>query len=97
MVGTLVILAPGLIIPVVLIWAWVLILSGYVGLATMLAAVSAPTYLAMTRLPADQPLFIYCAALALYMIFTHRSNIRRMKDGAEPRNAQLMLFRRRSQ
>jgi acyl phosphate:glycerol-3-phosphate acyltransferase len=97
MMGTLIILAPGLIIPVVLIWAWVLILSGYVGLSTMVAGVSAPIYLAATQLPSDQPLFIYCAGLALYMIFTHRSNIRRMMEGTESRNTQLMLFRRRSE
>jgi acyl phosphate:glycerol-3-phosphate acyltransferase len=97
MMGTLIILAPGLIIPVVLIWAWVLILSGYVGLSTMVAVVSAPIYLAATQLPSDQPLFIYCAGLALYMIFTHRSNIRRMMEGTESRNTQLMLFRRRSE
>ena len=96
MMGTLVILAPGLIIPVVLIWAWVLILSGYVGLSTMLAGASAPIYLAATQLPSNQPLFIYCTGLALYMIFTHRSNIRRMMQGTESRNTQLMLFRRRS-
>ena len=97
MMGTLIILAPGLIIPVVLIWAWVLILSGYVGLSTMIAAASAPIYLAATQLPSGQPLFIYCAGLALYMIFTHRSNIRRMMQGTESRNTQLMLFRRRSE
>jgi glycerol-3-phosphate acyltransferase PlsY len=96
MLGTLVVLAPGLIIPVVLVWAWVLVLSGYVGLSTMLAGLTAPVYLALMHLPSDQPLFIYCALLALYMIFTHRSNIRRMKDGTEARNLQLMLFRRRS-
>lgn len=96
MLGTLVVLAPGLIIPVVLVWAWVLVLSGYVGLSTMLAGLTAPVYLALMRLPSDQPLFIYCALLALYMIFTHRMNIRRMKDGTEARNLQLMLFRRRS-
>jgi glycerol-3-phosphate acyltransferase PlsY len=61
MMGTLIILAPGLIIPVVLIWAWVLILSGYVGLSTMVAGASAPIYLAATQLPSNQPLFIYCA------------------------------------
>ncbi len=97
MVGSLVILAPGLIVPVVLMWASVLVLSGYVGLATMMAGLSAPIYLAVTRLPSDQPLFIYCAALALYMIFTHRSNVRRMMDGTEERNSRLMLLRRRSQ
>jgi glycerol-3-phosphate acyltransferase PlsY len=97
MVGTLIILGPEVIIPVLLMWAWVLVLSGYVGLATMIAGLSAPVYLAVTRLPVEQPLFIYCAVLALYIIFTHRSNIRRMIDGTEARNSQLMLFRRRRQ
>ena len=96
MVGTLVVLGPGLIIPVVLMWAWVLVLSGYVGLATMIAGISAPIYLALTRLPLEQPLFIYCALLAIYIVFTHRSNIRRMIEGTEAKNPQLMLFRRRS-
>ena len=94
--GTLVILAPGLIIPMLLVWAWVLVLSGYVGLATMIAGLSAPLYLAVMRLPSDQPLFIYCAVLALYIVFTHRSNIRRMIDGAEERNPRLMFFHRRN-
>ena len=96
LVGTLVILAPGLIIPMLLVWAWVLVLSGYVGLATMIAGFSAPVYLAVVHLPSDQPLFIYCAVLALYIVFTHRSNIRRMMDGAEERNPRLMFFHRRN-
>ena len=96
LVGTLVILAPGLIILMLLVWAWVLVFSGYVGLATMIAGLSAPFYLAVMRLPSDQPLFIYCAVLALYIIFTHRSNIRRMMDGAEERNPRLMFFHRRN-
>lgn len=96
MVGTLVILDPGLIIPVFLVWAWALLLSGFVGLSTMLAGLSAPVYLTLTRLPADQPLVIYCSVLALYIIFTHRSNIGRMMSGTEARHPQLMLFRRKS-
>ena len=94
LVGTLLILAPVLIVPVLLVWAWVLVLSGFVGLATMIAAISAPIYLAVMRLPSEQPLFIYCVVLALYIGFTHRTNIRRMMDGTEARNQQLMLFRR---
>lgn len=96
LVGTLVILAPGLIILLLLVWAWVLVLSGYVGLATMIAGLSAPVYLAAMRLPSDQPLFIYCVVLALYIIFTHRSNIRRMTGGTETRNPRLMFFHRRN-
>ncbi|MEX2258937.1 MAG: glycerol-3-phosphate 1-O-acyltransferase PlsY [Woeseia sp.] len=94
LVGTIAVLSPALLVPILLVWAWVLVLFGYVGLATMSAGVAAPTYLAMTRLPADQPLFLYCLALALYLIYSHRSNIRRMRDGTEHRNPRLMIFRR---
>jgi glycerol-3-phosphate acyltransferase PlsY len=60
----------------------------------MAAGLTAPLYLAATRLPDDQPLFIYCVVLALYLIFSHRSNIQRMRDGTEFRNTRLMLFRK---
>ena len=42
LIGTLVILAPKLIIGVLLVWAWVLVMTGYVGLATMTAASALP-------------------------------------------------------
>lgn len=93
--GTLIVLDAGLILPIVLVWAWVLTLSGYVGLSTMLAALFVPFYLALTRLPAEQPLFIYSVAIAMFMVFNHRSNIRRMIAGTESRNKHLMIFRRR--
>lgn len=93
LVGTLAVLSPVLLFPVLLVWAWMLVLFGYVGLATMSAGVFAPLYLALTRLPQDQPLFIYCALLAMYIIFSHRSNVRRMLDGTEHRNERLMFFR----
>ncbi|MEX2123247.1 MAG: glycerol-3-phosphate 1-O-acyltransferase PlsY [Woeseia sp.] len=95
LVGTLIVLAPALILPVLLVWAWVLTLFGYVGLATMTAGLFAPIYLGLTRLPDDEPLFIYSAAMALYLVFNHRSNIRRMFAGTESRNTHLMLFRRK--
>lgn len=95
LVGTLIVLAPNLILPVLLVWAWVLVLFGYVGLATITAAVSAPLYLALTKLPEDQPLFIYCVVMAIYLVFSHRSNLQRMRDGTENRNTRLMMFRRK--
>ena len=97
LVGTLIVLAPELILPMFLVWASVLVLSGFVGLSTMIAAIALPTWLAATRLPDDQPLFIYCAAMAAFLIFTHRSNIERMRDGTEHRNTRLMLFQSRRQ
>jgi len=96
-IGTFIVLSPALIIPLLLVWAWVVVLSGFVGLATMTAAVSVPVWLAVTRLPADQALFIYSAVMAMFIIYWHRSNIRRMRDGQEDRNTRLMLFRRKEQ
>lgn len=95
LIGTLTVLGPSLILPVLLVWAWILTLFGYVGLATMAAGLTAPLYLAATRLPDEQPLFVYCSVLALYLVFSHRSNIRRMRAGTEYRNSRLMLFRKR--
>ncbi len=94
LVGTLIILSPDLILPVLLVWGIVLTSFGYVGFATITAGVAAPIVLAATRLPEDQPLFIYCATMALYIIFSHRSNLQRMRDGTESRQIRLMLFRR---
>ena len=94
LVGTLIVLAPGVVLPVLLVWAWMLTLFGYVGLATMTAGLFAPAYLGLTRLPQDQPLFIYAVVLSLFLVYCHRSNIRRMRAGTESRNTHLMLFRR---
>jgi glycerol-3-phosphate acyltransferase PlsY len=90
--GTLVVISPVLIIPLVLIWAWLLVLTGYVGLATMSAAAALPVWVGITSLPAEQPLFIYCAAMAGFIVYWHRSNIARMKAGTEHRNTRLMVF-----
>ena len=95
LVGTLIVLAPVLILPILLAWIWVLTLSGYVGLSTISAGFFAPFYLALTRLPDEQPLFIYSVVMAFFMVFTHRSNIWRMQDGTEHRNTRAMLFRRK--
>jgi acyl phosphate:glycerol-3-phosphate acyltransferase len=94
LLGTLIVLSPEIVLPIILIWAWTLVLFGYVGLATMATAVAAPLYLGLTRLPHDQALFYYCVAMALYMIYSHRANIIRMFNGTEPKNTRLMIFQR---
>jgi glycerol-3-phosphate acyltransferase PlsY len=94
--GTLSMLARVLIVPMLVVWAITLVLSGYVGLSTMSAAVALPLWLAVTRLPADQPLFIYCAVIAGFIVYWHRANIARMRAGEENRNEKAMLFKRKS-
>lgn len=92
LLGTLIILQPGLIVPVLLVWVLVLALFGYVGLATIVAAVSAPVYLAITRPPDSEPLLMYCAVMALCIALSHRTNIQRMYSGTENRLARLGLI-----
>ena len=94
LVGTLVVLGPMLIVVMLLVWAVVLVLSGYVGLASMTAATALPVWLGITRLPDDQPLFIYGVVMAIFIIYCHRANIRRMREGGEFRNTRMMLLRR---
>jgi glycerol-3-phosphate acyltransferase PlsY len=96
LVGTLFVLGPQLILPMLLVWAWVLVLSGYVGLATMLASIALPIWLLITDANGQQELIIYCALMAVFIVYCHRSNMQRMRAGTEHRNQQLMVFRRRS-
>jgi glycerol-3-phosphate acyltransferase PlsY len=93
-VGTLLILSPKLIVLVLVVWGLVLVTTGFVGLSTMSAAVALPIWLAATRLPEGQPLFIYCAVIAVLIIYWHRANIQRMLAGNENRMLKAMIFRR---
>ena len=96
LIGTLIVLSPSIIVPVLLTWLFVLGLSGFVGLSTMCAAVAAPIVIAITQLPDQQPVFIYCTVMAMYLIFSHRLNIARMRAGTENRVTWAILFKRQS-
>jgi glycerol-3-phosphate acyltransferase PlsY len=95
LIGTLIVLGPTLILVALLTFALVLVLTGYVGLSTMSAASIVPLWLLVMRLPEDQPLFVYSVFMALFIVYCHRANIGRMREGNENRNAKVMLFRKR--
>ena len=84
-IGILCALEPQLAIAVIVIWSAVIALTGFVGLATMAGAFAAAAWVGATRLPADVGLLVFTTAIALLIVFTHRSNIRRMRDGTEVR------------
>ena len=67
------------------VWVLALILSGYVGLATIVAAASAPLFLAFALPGAGPELFWLSVAGALFIVWTHRSNIRDLLNGTEHR------------
>jgi glycerol-3-phosphate acyltransferase PlsY len=76
-------------------WITVLLLTGYVGLASMLAGAALVGFVYVTE-PGNQPLLTFCAAVELFVIFTHRANIARMASGQEHRVQKLWLFRSRT-
>jgi glycerol-3-phosphate acyltransferase PlsY len=84
-----------LLLPLLLTWIIVVLLSGYVGLATMLATVALCVTVLIIE-PGNLPLCVFCAAVAVFVIFTHRSNIARMRAGKENRVRRLWLFRSRA-
>jgi glycerol-3-phosphate acyltransferase PlsY len=84
-----------LLVPLLLSWIIVVLLSGYVGLATMLATVALCATVLVIE-PGNVPLCTFCAVVAVFVIFTHRSNISRMRAGKENRVRRLWLFRPRA-
>lgn len=78
------------------IFGLVLVIGGYVSLASMTAAVAFPFVLLLIRATGIQDvspiLFWFSVPLALLIVFTHRSNIRRLIAGTENRFTKVMLF-----
>jgi acyl phosphate:glycerol-3-phosphate acyltransferase len=94
-VGVVAALELRLLLPLLLSWIVVLLLSGFVGLATMLATVALAVAVIVLE-PNNLPLCTFCCAVAVFVIFTHRSNIARMRAGKENRVRRLWLFRSRA-
>jgi acyl phosphate:glycerol-3-phosphate acyltransferase len=94
-VGVIAAIDPRLLAPLLVSWLIVLVLSGYVGLASMLSGVVlvAAVYV---REPNNVPLLSFCAAVTAFVIYTHRGNIARMRTGQESRVRRLWLFRSRA-
>ena len=82
-VGVLLVVNPWLLIPMLSTWVVVLVASGYVGLATVLAGFSLMP--AAWWMNGFNPEFWFVTALAVFMAYMHRSNFRNMKAGEEHR------------
>ena len=80
---------------ILLLWIFILILTGYVGLSTMIAGVGLVivTYLYYPN-GILSPFGYFTIGVALFLIFTHRSNIKRMLSGEENRFEKIMLLKK---
>jgi glycerol-3-phosphate acyltransferase PlsY len=83
-----------LLLPLFATWLAVVVVSGFVGLASITAALVIPIYLLLRDGPAFTPLMGFALACAALVIYTHRGNVRRMREGTEPRARRLWLLGR---
>jgi acyl phosphate:glycerol-3-phosphate acyltransferase len=91
--GLLVYFAPTLALPILGVWLLVVLLTGFVGLATISASLAAAAVIGFTRLPEQSGLFVFASVTATLLVYAHRGNIRRMLNGTESRFARLGVGR----
>ncbi len=91
-VGALLVLWPLAVALMVALWLVVLIATGYVGLASVLAAASLPLW-AWLLGAGSTPLF-FGLGIALFIAFTHRTNLQRLAQGNELRFERARLLHR---
>jgi glycerol-3-phosphate acyltransferase PlsY len=95
LVGVVLGLDSTLMLPMLLTWFLAVMLFGYVGLASMLAAASIPVYVSLTGLEPGLSLTCFGVIATALIVYTHRTNIARMRAGTEPRARRLWLFGKR--
>ncbi len=93
LIGAVAVLEPAVLLPVLGVWLLFVVIWGMVGLATMAAGVTLP--LALFAVGSPFPLVVFGVAMAGFMIYTHRSNIARMREGTEGHVRRLWLLRPR--
>jgi glycerol-3-phosphate acyltransferase PlsY len=94
LVGAYAGLNPVLLLPLFASWLVMVTVSGFVGLASIIAAMAMPVYLLMHDGPVFTPELAFALACAVLVLYTHRGNVRRMREGTEPRARRLWLFGR---
>ena len=82
--GVFLALAPVPTLLVLVVFAVVLLSSGYVSLGSLLSATMLPILIAVTLGPRS-PVFALSALVATFVFWTHRANIARLRSGEEHR------------
>lgn len=77
-------LAPGALGVALVVWFLVLVISGYMSLASLAGAAALPVAIVLFS-GARSPLFPVSLAVAAFVFWTHRANIARLRRGEEPR------------
>lgn len=84
LVGSVIAIAPSIILLCFGVWLVVFILFNYVSLASMCAGVSFPIFILVSPKTHDNlTLIIFSFLVAILLIWTHRKNISRLRAGTE--------------
>lgn len=94
LLGVMACLLPQTLVFFVVVWVITLVLTGYVGMASILGFVAATVAISAKGGLLSAPAVFMYGALSL-VLYTHRANIQRLRDGSEHRFERAMLFRRR--
>lgn len=97
--GMLIALFPIAVPLCIIVFVIVLILTGYVSLGSIIASVSLPIILLILpplgfAEPPTLSLLVFSLLIPWFIIFTHRSNISRLRSGDENRFEKAMIFRK---
>jgi acyl phosphate:glycerol-3-phosphate acyltransferase len=95
LVGAVLGISAWLLVPMILTWLIAVMLFGFVGLASILGALALALALTIAVRNLGVPLLTFGVAAALLTLFTHRSNLGRMRAGTESRAQRLWLLRPR--
>ena len=90
LLGVLIIALPYSALYVISIWVISVVLSGYVGLSTMISVLVLLIY---SIIYTSYPFIIFSTCAFLFIIYTHRANIQRMRQGNENQFSKVMLFK----
>jgi len=92
LVGALAIAWPAALPVVLAVWLLCLLSSGYVGLSTVLAAISLPLFALASGAGAIR--IAFALVVAVLVAYTHRANLARLRAGTESRFERVRVFRR---
>ena len=92
MLGAVAGFASWLLLPLLLAWIVTAVLTGYVGLSSMVMAAVLAVAIELGGATPHLPLLTFGILTALLILYTHRGNIARMRAGTEPRARKLWLF-----
>ena len=94
MLGAVAVLAPGALLPFALAWLACVMITGYVGLGTILGTAALSAHFALSE-PRSMAFAFFGITVAAFIVYTHRANLARMRAGNENRARRLWLLRPR--